>query len=85
MGTKAPKTVTESLGDLIVLKMRKQRIPIAAAARHLGIGRDTFTRRLSGPSGFAAGDMERLAELLDTTLSELIAEAESYAKVQAAA
>ena len=85
MVTKAPRTVTEAVNQIIVIELRQRRIPHASAAKHLGIGRDTFSRRLTGPQGLTASELERLAPLLDSTPSDLLARAEALTHSEVAA
>lgn len=77
MGTKGPHTVTEAVGQLVLLDLRKRGISHSHAAKFLGIGRDTFTRRLDGPNGFTGNELERICALLETTPSTLLERAEA--------
>lgn len=80
MDTKAPITVTKALSRVIEYRLRDQRVTQTVAAQRLGIGRETFMRRLTGPSGFKMAELELIAPLLGTTVSELYQQAEAYAE-----
>lgn len=44
----------------------------AAAARALGIGRQTFSRKLNGHNDFSVSELTRLADFLGTTIVDLM-------------
>lgn len=76
MVTNPPKSVTESVNDIVIVELRARGISHSSAAKALGIGRDTFARRLSGPQGFTAAELERVATLIGLAPSELLSRAE---------
>ncbi|MSS85003.1 helix-turn-helix domain-containing protein [Actinomycetaceae bacterium WB03_NA08] len=76
MVTKQPLTVTEALNEIILVELRRHGISHTNMARTLGIGRDTFARRLDGPHGFTGAELERIASSLGTTPSRLLSLAE---------
>lgn len=51
----------------------------AATARALRIGRQTFSRKINGHSDFSVSELERLANLLNTTVVDLIQRADQIA------
>ena len=48
----------------------------AATARKLGIGRQAFSRKLNGHNDFKVTELARLAEILDTTVTDLMQRAD---------
>ena len=79
MDTKTPLTVTTALSRVIEYRLRDQRVTKTEAAQRLGIGRETFRNRLAGPAGFKMAELELLAPLLNTTVTDLSRQAEAYA------
>ncbi|MFC2777562.1 MAG: helix-turn-helix transcriptional regulator [Pauljensenia sp.] len=51
----------------------------AATARALGIGRQTFSRKLNGHGDFSVSELTRLAEILGTTVADLMCRADQIA------
>ena len=51
----------------------------ATVARTLGIGRQTFSRKLNGHNDFSVAELTRLAEALDTTVIDLMQSANQIA------
>lgn len=51
----------------------------ANIARKLGIGRQTFSRKLNGHNDFSVSEMVRLAEVLGTTVIDLMQRAAQIA------
>lgn len=56
----------------------------AAAARALGIGRQTFSRKLNGHGDFSVSELTRLAEILGTTVADLMQRADQIANADVA-
>ena len=56
----------------------------AAAARALGIGRQTFSRKLNGHGDFSVSELTRLAEILGTTVADLMQRADQIAHADVA-
>lgn len=56
----------------------------AAAARALGIGRQTFSRKLNGRGDFSVSELTRLAEILGTTVADLMQRADQIANADVA-
>ena len=48
----------------------------ASTARALGIGRQTFSRKLNGHADFSVSELTRLAEILGTTVADLMRRAD---------
>ncbi len=51
----------------------------AETARALGIGRQTFSRKLNGHVDFSLSELTRLAEVFNTTVSDLMQRADQIA------
>ena len=51
----------------------------ATTARALGIGRQTFSRKINGRNDFSVSELARLAEVLGTTVADLIRRADQIA------
>lgn len=56
----------------------------AAVARALGIGRQTFSRKLNGHGDFSVSELTRLAEILGTTVADLMQRADQIANADVA-
>ncbi len=56
----------------------------AQAARALGIGRQTFSRKLNGHGDFSVSELTRLAEILGTTVADLMRRADQIAHADVA-
>lgn len=69
----------DGLSTAIRQSIAEKGLTQAAAARALGIGRQTFSRKLNGRSDFSASELARLAELLGTTVAALMQHAEQIA------
>ena len=48
-------------------------------AKRLGIGRQTFSRKLNGHVDFSLSELTRLAEILETTVADLMCRADQIA------
>ena len=48
-------------------------------AKRLGIGRQTFSRKLNGHVDFSLSELTRLAEILGTTVADLMCRADQIA------
>lgn len=53
-------------------------------ARELGIHRATFSRKMNGRADFTVSELDRLAQILDTTSAELMRRAEQNATINVA-
>lgn len=51
----------------------------AAVARAIGIGRQTFSRKINGRGDFSVPELTRLADFLGTTIVDLMQRAEQIA------
>ena len=56
----------------------------ASTARALGIGRQTFSRKLNGHVDFSLSELTRLAEILGTTVADLMCRADEIANADVA-
>lgn len=56
----------------------------ASTARALGIGRQTFSRKLNGHVDFSLSELTRLAEILGTTVADLMCRADQIANADIA-
>ena len=56
----------------------------ASIARALGIGRQTFSRKLNGHVDFSLSELTRLAEILGTTVADLMCRADQIANADIA-
>lgn len=56
----------------------------ASTARALGIGRQTFSRKLNGHGDFSVSELTRLAEILGTTVADLMQRADQIAHADVA-
>ena len=56
----------------------------ASTARALGIGRQTFSRKLNGHVDFSLSELTRLAEILGTTVADLMCRADQIANADVA-
>lgn len=64
------------VGPLVAARLASAGISVKAASEATGIPRATLIRRLSGHSPFDTTQLERIATLIGTKPSELMAEAE---------
>lgn len=85
MGTKQPLTVTAAVGRVVDYRLREERISITEASSKLGMGRDTFKRRIEGLSGFTVAELEAVANLIHSTVLEITQQAEALTKTEAVA
>ena len=53
-------------------------------AKRLGIGRQTFSRKLNGHVDFSLSELTRLAEILGTTVADLMCRADQIAHADVA-
>lgn len=56
----------------------------ASTARALGISRQTFSRKLNGHADFSVSELTRLAEILGTTVADLMCRADQIANADVA-
>lgn len=69
----------DGLSTAIRERITEKGLTQAAAARALGIGRQTFSRKLNGHNDFSVSELKRLAEILCTTVVDLIQRADQLA------
>ncbi len=69
----------EGLTTAIRERVAENGLTQAAAARALGIGRQTFSRKVNGHGDFSVSELTRLAELLGTTVADLMQRADQIA------
>lgn len=69
----------DGLSTAIRERTAKEGLTQAAAARALGIGRQTFSRKINGHSDFSVSELARLADFLGTTVFDLMQRADQIA------
>lgn len=74
----------EGLSTAIRESIAGHGLTIAVAAKRLGIGRQTFSRKLNGHADFSVSELARLAGILDTTVADLMQRADQIANALAA-
>ena len=74
----------EGLTTAIRERVAENGLTQAAAARALGIGRQTFSRKLNGHGDFSVSELTRLAEILGTTVADLMCRADQIATADVA-
>lgn len=74
----------EGLTTAIRERVAENGLTQAAAARALGIGRQTFSRKVNGRGDFSVSELTRLAELLGTTVADLMQRADQIANANVA-
>lgn len=74
----------EGLTTAIRERVAENGLTQAAAARALGIGRQTFSRKLNGHGDFSVSELTRLAEILGTTVANLMKRADQIANADVA-
>lgn len=62
----------DGLSTAIRERVAEKGLTQAAAARAIGIGRQTFSRKLNGRGDFSVSELTRLADLLGTTIVDLM-------------
>lgn len=60
-------------------KIAAHSLSTAIVAKRLGIGRQTFSRKLNGHVDFSLSELTRLAEILGTTVADLMCRADQIA------
>lgn len=60
-------------------KIAAHGLSTAIVAKRLGIGRQTFSRKLNGHVDFSLSELTRLAEILGTTVADLMCRADQIA------
>ena len=73
-----PQDFNRRLGQIIATALQDAGIPQLTASDHTNIPLTTLKRRLRG-SGFTTTELDRIASLLDVTVTSLIAQAEEVA------
>ena len=74
----------EGLTTAIRERVAENGLTQATTARALGIGRQTFSRKLNGHGDFSVSELTRLAEILGTTVSDLMQRADQIAHADVA-
>ena len=74
----------EGLTTAIRERVAENGLTQAATARALGIGRQTFSRKVNGHCDFSVSELTRLAELLGTTVADLMQRADQIANANVA-
>lgn len=69
----------DGLSTAIRERIAEKGLTQAAIARKLGIGRQTFSRKLNGHNDFSVSELVRLAELLGTTVIDLMQRSDQIA------
>lgn len=62
----------DGLSTAIRERIAEKGLTQAAAARAIGIGRQTFSRKLNGRGDFSVSELARLAKVLGTTIVDLM-------------
>lgn len=65
-------------------KIAARGLSTAIVAKRLGIGRQTFSRKLNGHVDFSLSELTRLAEILGTTVADLMCRADQIANADVA-
>lgn len=65
-------------------KIAAHGLSTAIVAKRLGIGRQTFSRKLNGHVDFSLSELTRLAEILGTTVADLMCRADQIAHADVA-
>lgn len=74
----------EGLTTAIRERVAENGLTQASTARALGIGRQTFSRKLNGHGDFSVSELTRLAEILGTTVADLMQRADQIANADVA-
>lgn len=74
----------EGLTTAIRERVADRGLTQAETARVLGIGRQTFSRKLNGRADFSVSELTRLAEILGTTVTDLMRRADQIAHADVA-
>lgn len=69
----------KELSTVIRERIVERGLTQAAAARAIGIGRQTFSRKINGRGDFSVSELTRLADFLGTTIVDLMQRAEQIA------
>lgn len=69
----------EAITTVIREKIAAHGLSQAETAQALGIGRQTFSRKLNGHVDFSLSELTRLAEVFNTTVSDLMQRADQIA------
>lgn len=69
----------KELSTVIRERIAERGLTQAAAARAIGIGRQTFSRKINGRGDFSVSELTRLADFLGTTIVDLMQRAEQIA------
>lgn len=62
----------KGLSTVIRERVAEKGLTQAAAARAIGIGRQTFSRKINGRGDFSVSELTRLADFLGTTIVDLM-------------
>ncbi len=69
-------TTSRSIAEVVGRRLEAADISLRDAAHRAGIPLTTLHRRVGGTSPFTTAELAALAELLNTTVSAIVAEAE---------
>lgn len=67
------------VADELRKEMRRQNVTVEAAAQHLGVTRNTLTRKLSGLRALTVVEAQALADMLGLSLADLLRRTEPAA------
>lgn len=73
-------TLTRHVAEEVRVLLARRRMSAAALARKLGVSQTYIWRRLEGQTAFDLTDLERIAEILDVEVTELLPRAVPAAK-----
>ncbi len=71
---------TEDIAHAVRGAISRANETIERAATRAGLSRTTMTRRMTGHSPFTAGELIRIAAVLDINLSDIVGDAEKLAE-----
>lgn len=74
--TKESEKTVETIGEIIREAMADRGFSIAEVASRIGIGRQTFSRKLNGHVDFSASEITSLGEVVGVPAWELVRRAE---------
>lgn len=74
----------KELATAIRERLAEKGLTHATAARKLGIGRQAFSRKLNGHNDFKVDELTRLAEILGTTVIDLMQRADKITNADVA-
>ena len=81
--TKESEKTVETIGENVREAMADRGFSIAEVASRIGIGRQTFSRKLNGHVDFSASEITSLGEVVGVPAWELVRRAEESLKTTA--